>query len=582
MKINFKILLLFFIANIFIATQGSAQKFTTSINTSNKSVQVGDVFKLTYSISSKDNFSITGIQRPTYPGFSFVRESNGESHQYINGKATHSFEYILYLTANKKGTFKITPATFVTTNSETKSSTFTVEVGISDPKSSVAAPKNSNLFTRIDVSKKNPYKGEVVLVTYKIYSRFSGNLSLDDYDYPMIDGVWTEELGPGKNGWPSKQETINGARYNIFTLKKEIVFPQKTGEISIVPFDITARVNRSFFNQGSVLEVQSNAQVLTVKALPNNAPLSFESQVGKDYKLDVTYSTTELKTNEPIDLKIKISGKGNLKQLNAPKINFPTDFEVFDPETKNNVKVSSSGLNGSKEFNYLIIPRHHGDFDIDSIEFSYFNSSTGKYKTLTSEAVTITVLKGDNQDLNLTSSGNKEDVELLINEIRYIEHETELTPLNAFFFGTTNYYLALGSPLLLFFIFFFIKRKTGKEKNEVELTHKNASKSALARLSKAEKYLKNNNDSEYFEELHNAIDGYLSHKFKIPVSGLNKKRIEKELTKISIDVTTITALLKVLNDCEMARFAPLSHSDAETTLTTTKTLINKIEKHVKK
>ena len=559
----------------------SAQNFTTSINTSNNSVQVGDVFKLTYSISSKDNFSITGIQRPTYQEFSFVRESNGESHQYINGNAKHSFEYTLFLKANKKGTFKITPATFVTANSETKSSFFTVQVGASDPKSNIAPPKNSNLFTRIDVSNKNPYKGEVVLVTYKIYSRF-GNLSLDDYDYSMTDGVWTEELDPGNKGWPSKQENIKGDTYNVFTLKKEIVFPQKTGKISIEAFDITARVNRSFFNQGSVIEVQSNTQVLTVKALPNNAPLSFESQVGKDYKLDVTYSTTELKTNEPIDLKIKISGKGNLKQLNAPELKFPTDFEVFDPETKNNVKVSSSGLSGNKEFNYLIIPRHHGIFDIEPIEFSYFNTATGKYITLTSEAVTVAVLKGDDQDLNLTSSGNKEDVELLSNEIRHIEHETELTPLNEFFFGTTNYYLALGSPLLLFILFFFIKINTGKEKNEAELTHKNASKSALARLSKAEKYLKNNNDSEYFEELHNAIDGYLSHKFKIPVSELNKKRIEEQLTKISIDVSTITALLRVLKDCEMARFAPLSHSDAEKTLTTTKTLINKIEKHVKK
>lgn len=581
MKINFKILFLFFIVNIFLASQGSAQKFTTSINISNKAVQVGDIFKLTYSISSSGNFNVTGIKSSTFTGFSFVKESNGESHRYVNGKQTHSFEYALYLKANKKGTFKITPLTFVTGKSETKSSFFTVQVGAGDPKSKIAPPKNSNLFTRIDVSKKNPFKGEVVLVTYKIYSRYS-NLSLDDYDYSMIDGVWTEEIKPGDNGWPSKQETINGVTYNAFTLKKEIVFPQKTGEIKIPAFDISARVNRSFFNQGSILEVKSNTQILTVKTLPDNAPKSFESQVGKDYKLLVTYSTNELKTNEPIDLKIKISGKGNLKQLNAPELNLPTDFEVFDPETKNNVKVSSSGLNGSKEFTYLIIPRHYGEFDIDAIDFSYFNITTGRYKTLKSDAVTINVLKGDSEDLNLTSSANKEDVELLSNEIRHIEHKTELTPLNEFFFGTTNYYLALGSPFLLFIVFFFIKRKTGQEKNEAELTHKNASKSALARLSKAEEHLKNKNDSEYFEELHNAINGYLSHKFKIPVSGLNKKRIEEELTKISINITTITALLKVLNDCEMARFAPLSHSDAETTLSATKSLINEIEKHVKK
>jgi len=581
MKLSFKIALILFLTNVLFVSQLNAQNFTTSINTSNTSVQVGDVFKLTYSISSSDNFSVTGIQRPTYQGFSLVRESNGESHQSINGKTTHSFEYSLVLKANKKGTFKLTPATFVTGKTETKSSYFTVQVGASDPKSNVAPPKNSNLFTRIDVSKKSPYKGEVVLVTYKIYSRY-GNLSLDDYDYSMTDGVWTEELTPGNNGWPSKQENISGVAYNVFTLKKEIVFPQKTGEINIAAFDITARVNRSFFNPGSVIDVKSNQQTLTVKPLPKNSPPSFESQVGKDYKFEVSYSTTELKTNEPIDLKIKISGKGNLKQLNAPTLNFPTDFEVFDPETKNNVKVSSSGLSGSKEFTYLIIPRHYGEFNIDALEFSYFDVSTGKYKTLNSDGVSINVLKGDNEQTNLTTGSNQEDVELLNNEIRHIEHETELTPLNEFFFGSTGYYLALGTPILLFLVLFFIKTRKKEEHDEAELTHRNASKSALKRLSKAEEFLASNKDSDFFEELHNAIDGYLSHKFKIPVSGLNKKRIEEELNKISIGKNAITSLIKVLNDCEMARFAPVSHSDAELTLTTTKNLINEIEEHVKK
>jgi len=581
MKRSLKIAFIVFISSVSFVWQSHAQKFTTSINISNKSVQVGDVFRLTYSLKSSDNFNVTGLKAPSFTGFSFVKESNSESHQYINGKASHAFEYSLYLKANKKGTFKITPLTFVTGKIETKSSTFTVQVGASDPKSNVAPPKNSNLFTRIDVSKKSPYKGDVVLVTYKIYSRY-GNLSLDNYDYAMIDGVWTEEITPGNNGWPSKQETINGVGYNVFTLKKEIVFPQKTGDISIPSFDITARVNRSFFNPGSVIEVKSNAPTLKVKPLSENAPASFESQVGKDYKFEVTYSTTELKTNEPIDLKIKISGKGNLKQLNAPTLAFPSDFEVFDPETKNSIKVSSSGLTGSKEFTYLIIPRHYGEFSFDALKFSYFDVSTGKYRTITSDEVKINVLKGDNEETNLTSSSNKEDVELLNNEIRHIEHDTELYPINDFFFGSASYYLALGSPLLIFLMLFFIKRNSGGEQDAALLIHQNASKSALKRLSKAEEFLRNNNDTEFFEELHNAIDGYLSHKFKIPISGLNKKRIEEELNSISISDSTTNSLLKVLNDCEMARFAPVSHSDAEATLRTVKDLINDIEDHVKK
>jgi len=570
--------------------QSQAQMHVDITSTSSQP-GVGEKFKLIYTLKLKmqngsASYSHSGIKikKPKFDGFVVIdegRASNGfGSFGSLNGDMKIS-DYAFILQAKKKGTYKIPPLSFIMNGEEHKSKAYTITVGEGDPKAVIQPKQNSNLFTRIDVSKKNPYKGESVLVTYKIYSRYN-SLSLDNYEFSMADGVWTEEITAGKNGWESKQDRVNNATYNIHTLKKEVVFPQKTGEISIPPFEITARIGQSFFNQGRTENVKSNSPILTVKKLPSSAPDSFISQVGTGYKFEVNYSTTEVKANEAIDLKIKISGKGNLKQLDAPEIIFPSDFEVYDPEVKESIKLSTSGFSGSKEFSYLIIPRHHGSFSVDGISFSYFDTKSKKYKTLNSESTKFNILKGENDGTSLTSTTNKEDVELLNNEIRHIEEKTILYPANEFFFGTGKYLTLLLSPAFLFFIFFFIKRRKPISEDAAVTSRKNASKIANKRLAKAETFLSNNQDKEYFEELHSALDKYISDKFNIPISELTKIRIENELLAISIDKQIISDLLEILNNCEMARFAPVSHSAAEQYLNTSKNVINNIESHAKK
>lgn len=577
---------------IFLALTSQGQMYVDITSTSDQP-GVGDKFKLTYELKLKmeggsASISHSGIKikKPTFKGFTVLDEGRASSGFGFGGFGGFGgdmkiSDYAFILQAKKKGTYTILPLTFIMNGEEHKSESYTITIGEGDPNAVIAKKQNSNLFTRIDVSKKNPYKGESVLVTYKIYSRYR-TLSLDDYDYSLIDGAWTEEIKPGKNGWDTEQEVINNATYNIFTLKKEIIFPQKTGEISIPAFKITARINQSFFNQGKTESATSNSQKINVKKLPSPKPESFVSQVGTGYKMKVSYSTTAVKSNEAIDLKIKITGKGNLKQLEAPVIKFPTDFEVYDPEVKENIKLSTSGLSGSKEFSYLIIPRHHGDFTVDGLEYSYFDTGSKKYKTLKSEPTTFNIAKGEDDGTTLSSTANKEDVELLSNEIRHIEQETELYPIDDFFFGTGTYFTLLATPALLFFILLFITKRKTEEVDEATISRKNASKIASKRLAKAESCLSHNEDSAFFEELYTALNKYLSDKLHIPVSGLKKSRIEEELLGIMVDSKSIAELLDILNNCEMARFAPISHSAAEQYLSASKNVINTIESHAKK
>lgn len=582
----------FTIKNIFILLLLSSfqlsligQNLYVDIKTTSNTPGVGEKFKLTYNLKlSNGSISYNGgiqVKKPKFNNFNLVDEGAGKPGMNFG---SFDFDMSLYryeaiLQPKKEGTFTIPPLTFIINGKEVKSGSVTLQVGKGDPNATFT-PKNENLFARIDVSKKSPYKGEHVLVTYSLYSRYR-SLSLEDYDFPMTKNLWTEEINPGGNGWQGQQKQINGVFYNVYPIKKEIVFAQTSGEIEIPPFEISARINQSIFNPGTVETVKSNKQTLKVKSLPIGAPLSFSGQVGSNYKMEVDISTTELKSNEPIDVKITISGKGNLKQLEPLNIDFPKDFEVYDPEVKENIKVSTSGINGSKTYSYLLIPRHRGDYSIPEINFSYFDLNSKKYKTLSHNATSIHVEKGDKESSDVVTNINKDDVELINNEIHHIKSNTKLVSKNNFLLGTTLFYLLLSLPFIFFIAALIYKANKPKEIDTSLIAKKKANKSVLKRLSTAQTLLAEKNTQAYFEELYKALYKYVSDKFNIPSSELGKEHIKSKLTDNQVPVETITQFIDVIDNCEMARFAPVSHSDAEKLLDVSKTCIQTIEKHVK-
>lgn len=564
------------------------------IKTTNPHPGVGDKFKVSYILKLKltggvASISHNGIKisKPNFEdGFVIIDEGKESSSFGFGSFGSQEMEidkYSFILQAKKKGTFKIKPLTFTINGNKISSGLFTINVGKGNPNAKIQT-SDPNLFSRIEVSKRNIYKGENIVVNYKVYTRYTG-FNIEDYDMPMTSGLWKEEIKPGKNGWQQTTQTVNGLNYYVLTLKKEIMSAQKSGDIKLEPFEIKAVIGRSFFNQGKSKTIKSNSPILKIKELPTPKPNNFSNQVGSNYNISIDYSTDNLKTNEPLDIKITISGNGNLKQLTPPLLNLPQDFEIFDPEIRDNIKINSYGISGKKTFQYLVIPRHRGVFEIPEYNFTYFDINSKKYKTLKAVGKTITVEKGENE-LENTSTPNlqrdKKNVEILNSGIRHIKEHTHLYSSKNVFYNTIAYWVLISTPIFIaiigfLYIFIIKNNKQNKESN----TFKNASKNANNLLEKANILLNNKNYIGFYEQTYKAITDYCSDKLNIPKSKLNKDKIETELRNKNLENIDIEKLLNILNECEMARFSPISNENAEKTLKNVKIIINKIEQNVK-
>ncbi len=569
------------------------QDMYVDIETTNPSPGIGEKFKISYILKVKltngsASFSSGGIRvaKPNFTENFTVLQEGTERTSFGFGNMGGDMKvskYSFILKANKKGALKIPPLTFLVNGEKIESGIFTVNIGKGSRKIQTADP---NLFARIELNKRNVYKGEAIAVTYKVYTRYNG-FAIEDYEMPMTNGLWKEEIKSGANGWKQTVQTVNGMRYNVITLKKEIITPQKSGDIKIEPISIEARVGRSFFNQGQAKSVRSNSPTIKVKPLPKPTPANFSNQVGSNYKVVVNYSTNKLKTNDPLDIKIEISGRGNINQLANPSLDLPQDFEAFDPEVKDRTKVGTSGISGKKTFNYLVIPRHRGTFELPPFEFTYFDVKAKKYKTITKEGTKIFVEQGENQG-NVTSGGtttavNKNNVEILNTGIRHIKEKTTLYTKKDALYGKTIYWIGIFAPVLLvlgyyLFLVFIKNNKT----DEHHYRKKNANKLANSRLKTATQFLEKNKTTEFYEELYKAIFNYISHKFNIPISKLTKESIQSELENHSITSEVSKSLIDVITECEMARFAPTTQTGAQQTLEKTTDIINKIERNVKK
>ena len=559
------------------------------IQCSNQYPGVGEQIKLSYTLKLKmkggmASISHNGIKigKPAMKSLNIVKEgSEGNSFSFGGfGGDMQLSKYSFILQPTQKGKVTIDPLTFEMNGNVYKSSSYTINVGEGDPKAKIV-PQNSNIFLRIDFSKSEIYKGEHALVTYKLYSHYT-NISIVDYDFPMANGLWKEEIKQGSKGWPQTQETINGKGYLVVPLKKEIIYAQKTGEIEIPAISIDLIVGGGFFSQGTKESIKSNSPTIKVKPLPEGAPASFIDQVGKNYKLEMSYSTTELKSGEALDIKIKINGDGNIKQMTAPKLKLPFDFEEFEPEVKESYNVTTSGASGSKSFDFLVIPRHHGTFEIPEFKYTYFDLSSKKYKTLTYPSQTITVEKGANTQPLTTNSNitQKGDVEILNNEIRHISSQTTFYPKDTYFFKSKTFWIGIVAPPSIFvLVFLFLMFKPQKDENE--MTQKGASKKALKILNEAKKHLDSKDDLLFYESLYKGLLHYLSNKFSVPTSSLTKESISATLVNHNIDLETINSFIKIIEESEMARFAPITHAGAENTMNQAVLIIQNIEKNAK-
>jgi tetratricopeptide (TPR) repeat protein len=424
----------------------------------------------------------------------------------------------------------------------------------------------SDLFIKVSANKRRVYEQEPILLTYKVYTLVS--LTQLEGKMPDLKGFHTQEVElPQQKSF--KVETVNGRPYRTVTWSQYVMFPQITGKLQIpsLTFNgIVVQQNRNidpfeaFFNGGSgYIEVKKQIQApgieIQVDPLPQR-PSNFSGAVGR-FNISAQVDKTDVKANDPVSLRVIVSGTGNLKLIKQPEVLFPKDFDKYDAKITDKTKLTANGLEGSMIYDILAVPRHQGKYEIPPIEFTYFNTGTKKYETVKSEGFTLNVAKGSGSS-SVNDFTGQEDLQLLNKDIRHIKTgDTRQHSLDDFFFGSTGYVVSIILLALVFVSLFVIFRQRAIENaNITKRRAGKANKVATKRLKKASRLMEENKPGEFYDEVLRALWGYVGDKLNIPVEQLSHDNISMRLSERNVDENTITQFIGALDECEFERYAP--------------------------
>ena len=612
-----KILSILFICSMALTALAQDVEFKASAPAQ---VIVGKPFQLTYSVNQRAK----DLRAPEFTDFDYIAgpyTSQSSSTSFVNGKRTSSFTltYTYTLMASKEGTFTIPPATIKVDGEQYTSNGVRISVLPPDQPSNASAASqptsnsgsgqtakggqtsnstsdlSSNIFMRTLVSKTKVHEQEAILLSYKLYfagvdvAQLTNNTRL-----PEFKGFLKQELEIGEI--QTELEHYNGRNYQTAVLYRTLLFPQRSGDITIDPaqFEALLRVqNRAqvrsifddFFNSYTTATkaLTSPGVTIHVSALPAGKPMGFSGGVGQ-FNISSAISSTDLQANEAVTLTLTIQGAGNMKLLKTPAVDWPEGFEVYDPKVTNNFRNSTSGVSGTKTIEYLAIPRAGGTYAIPPIQFSYYDTQADDYKTLTTPEYTLHIARSANEEANAAVVNNfvqKEDIQQLGSDIRYI-YANELPEFkirkSTVTFGTLAFWLCYLVPALLAALLFIIFRKKIKENADItRVRYKKANKVAQRRLKTAEQLLKADNKTAFFEEIERAAWTYLSDRLSIPTAQLNKENIAQILAAKGVAEALIKDVLHVLSTAEFARYAPTSDHAMQDIYNDTTKIINQLE-----
>ncbi|MDY0280000.1 MAG: BatD family protein [Salinivirgaceae bacterium] len=547
-----------------------------------KVVQEGERFQLVYTINAKSdtpNINIPdAFQILSGPGV-----SQSQRMEYINGKMNSSISitYTYILQAQKEGEFTIQPVSVSIDGKTATSNAVTIEVvkgnnakqqpakGLAESKANGEKVKSDpDFFVRVHVDRKSVYQGEGLVATLKLYTTLNLN-SFEKVDFPKFTGFYKEEIETVSQ-IQLQRENVNGKIYQAGTIAKYLLMPQRSGIIEIDPLNVEVIVSErvrsndpfdSFFG-GNVrrYKVANSSPIvkIDVKPLPEPRPDDFTGGVGQ-LKLNASVSRNSLKTNDALNLKVKFTGTGNIRFLDNPKINFPVDFEVYDPKKDVNIKVTANGATGVVLWDYLVIPRHAGDFTIPEISYSYFDPSSKSYKKLKAGPFAINVEQGAEQASQGTVSGpTRQGVQNIGSDIRYIQTgNLNLSSKGQYLFNTPLFWAGYIIPLLIFIIYLVVKRKHEQDRSDiVKVRNKRAAKISRSRLKSARKYIKDNKEAQVYDEVLRALWQYLGDKLAIDQARLSRDSVLEEMKNRNVDPEVVAKVVDLADICEMARYAP--------------------------
>ncbi len=576
------IMVLFFCG---IATNVFSQEFVSTVDKT--TVGQYDRFQVYFTFNGGDVNNVQNFRPPSFQGFKVLSGPNqSTSMQFINGKVSGSITFSYILQPSNIGSFTIGPASIEFSGKTYSTSSINIKVEKGTPQQKAESnggytdeELGKNVFIAAEANKSRAILGEQITVTYKLYTKLN-IASPQITKLPQYQGFWAEEMDPTRT-ISFDVGMYKGERFRVATIKQVALFPTKTGSLSVTPFELNIPVivkkkktgndvfdeffNDSFFGRTETVNylAKSNTLKVDVEPLPNsNVPSSFNGAVG-NFNFKAEIDKKKVFTNESVTLRLTVSGTGNIKLLNLPEPQLPAGFEKYEPKTYDNVN-KSAVVSGQKIAEYLIVPRTPGEKEIPPIEFSYFNPSSRKYVTVSSQPFKLSVEKGVGQYEPSTSSFSKEDVKLLNEDIRYIKTSNfELEPKQDNSLIKSWFWATLILPLIALLTIVGFRKKQDKLYGNVQLLkYQKAEKAAKQRLKIAKRALDENKLTEFYSELSLALYGYLEDKLGIQKSEFTLDMAVDKLTQRKVDDGLINKMKTIAEKCEFVRFAPQGETSA--------------------
>lgn len=580
----------FFICISVLTLSAFAQKPTLEVTVSKNKLGLNQRLKIQFSVNRQgaDNF-----KPPKFKNFKVIQgPSQSVSQSWINGKKSFSQSYSYIIQPKRKGELIIGPASIELNRTAIDSKM--IKIIVLDP---IDVPENpndpdyiaqQNIHLIAEISKSKPFVGEGIYVEYRLY--VSENVSVYDTsvtEAPQYNGFWNQEIDI--KGFPVKMGKYNGEDYRYIVLQKALLIPTKTGKLTIDPMkmDIVIGVpsgRADFF--GNVItknirkEFASAKKVISPKSLPlEGKPENFTGAVGQ-FNFDVSLSKDILKANESSQIKVAVSGKGNLKLFELPTVQTPAELEKYQPERKERVKVNTDGLVGGVTDTYTVVPQYKGKYKIPSVSFSYFNPSSEKYTTIATEDLFVDVTEGKEIVSNNTNTVAKRNVVSTGKNFRYIQTTTALTLKESIdFYQSTIFYALLFLPLIFIPIGILIAKNNQKRNSDIiGRKQRKAEKLAKKYLSEAQKQL--GKKEAFYEALERALHNYLKAKLGVEIADISKENITKILENRNINNTTIMHFIDVLKASDFARYTPVTNTEMKAEFEKAKQVIVELDKQL--
>lgn len=606
-----------FVLAIFSAS--AAEKVTFEAN-SPLMVAVGEAFRVEFTLNAEPDAD--SFKAPSFEGFDVIAGpsvSTGSSIQYINGSISKSFSYgITYvLLPQAAGNVTIGAAEAKVDGTAYRTKPLPIEIvnegdasrarqhpqgrtgGSGDAQASAQGQvAKDDILLRAVVSRSSVYKNEPLHVAFKLYTRVP-YVNIVPESAPSFNGFWSQDL-TDPNSARVGRETYNGKVYETRVLYDYLLYPQQVGSLTIDPVDMTvvaqvvvqSRNADPFFGGGREVfnvprKVQSQRATVTVKPLPSGAPSSFSGAVGR-FTMDTQLPSERIAANSGATFTVKISGTGNLTFVQAPKLPLPTSFEQYNVKTTESINTLATGISGYRQFEYPFIARAEGTYDIEPIEFTYFDPQRVQYVTLRSKPLTLEITpdaRGGGDAVVMQGRGmSKEEVKMLGQDIRFIKlGGAQLRSERVPFIFSAAYWILLLGVLALFTMIYVALRKQIRESQNVALVRgKRANKVAVQRFRAAKRYMEEQNRHAFYEEMLRALWGYMSDKFNIPVANLTKENVREELHKRGVSSEDSQRFTDIITQCDEAQYSPVETARMNDVYSEGVNLISRIESVIKR